>query len=110
MDPQHFSDPGIRPVIEAMKGWKVALLNNVRPKHIPAGVPDDCFEEFDSSDTVASIRSALLEVVAEVVPIPADRTLPRRLSEGGFDFAFNIAEGRGRRCREAVPGGGAGRP
>jgi D-alanine-D-alanine ligase len=27
----------------------------------------------------------------------------RRLEEGGFGFVFNIAEGSGRRCREAVP-------
>ena len=86
-----------------MKGWKVALLNNQRPGNIPPGMPDDCFEEFDSCGTVASIRAALLELVAEVVPVAADRTLPQRLSEGGFHFAFNIAEGTGRRCREAVP-------
>jgi len=79
------------------------LLNNLRPGKIPADMPDDCFEEFDSCDTVACIRAALLELVAEVVPLCADRTLPGRLSEGGFHFAFNIAEGTGRRCREAVP-------
>jgi D-alanine-D-alanine ligase len=86
-----------------MRGWKVALLNNLRPSQIPPGLPDDCFEEFDSCDTLASIRSALLEVVAEVVPVSADPSLPQRLSEGGFHFVFNIAEGTGRRCREAVP-------
>lgn len=86
-----------------MRDWKVALLNNLRPENMPAGMADDCFEEFDSCETVASIRAALLDVVAEVVPIVADRTLPQSLSQGGFHFAFNIAEGMGRRCREAVP-------
>jgi len=33
----------------------------------------------------------------------ADAQLPWRLSEGHFDFAFNLAEGTGRRCREAIP-------
>ena len=35
--------------------------------------------------------------------MPADRRLPWRLEEGRYDFAFNIAEGTGRRCRESVP-------
>ncbi len=87
----------------AMKSWKVALLCNQRPGVVPSGQPDDVFEEFDSCETVASVRSALSELVAEVVPVPADRSLPRTLSEGGFQFAFNIAEGTGRRCREAIP-------
>jgi D-alanine-D-alanine ligase len=33
--------------------------------------------------------------------VEADRALARRLDGGDFDFAFNIAEGHGRRCREA---------
>jgi D-alanine-D-alanine ligase len=35
--------------------------------------------------------------------VPVDRRLPWRLDEGRYDFAFNIAEGAGRRCREAIP-------
>ena len=38
----------------------------------------------------------------DAVPIVADRRLPWRLAEDKFEFAFNIAEGVGRRCREAV--------
>lgn len=86
-----------------MKDWKVALLCNQKPAEVPAGQPDDAFEEFDSCETVTSVRQALSELVSEVVPIPADRLLPRRLAEGGFQFAFNIAECTGRRCREAIP-------
>ncbi len=33
----------------------------------------------------------------------ADRRLPSRLLAGQYDFIFNIAEGEGRRCREAIP-------
>ena len=63
-------------------------------------VPDDADEEYDGPDTIVAIAGAL-SAFGEVVALEADRTLARRLDEGGFDFAFNIAEGRGRRCREA---------
>jgi D-alanine-D-alanine ligase len=86
-----------------MSGWKVALLHNPRPREVPAGLPDDVYEEYDSSETLAAIRDALQERVREVVPVTADRSMPQRLAEGGFHFAFNIAEGAGRRCREAIP-------
>jgi D-alanine-D-alanine ligase len=36
------------------------------------------------------------------VPVIADDRFPEALKDGGFDFVFNIAEGDGRRCREAV--------
>jgi D-alanine-D-alanine ligase len=35
--------------------------------------------------------------------VAADRRLPWRLEDGRYDFAFNIAEGTGRRCRESIP-------
>jgi len=92
-----------QPPPEELRGWKVALLYNARPRRVSDGQPDDLFEEFDSEETIASIRDALQGLVARVVPIEADRSLPRKLSAGGFDFAFNFAEGTGRRCREAIP-------
>jgi D-alanine-D-alanine ligase len=82
---------------------RIALLHNVRPERPPAGLPDDAFEEFDAEDTVASVAGALRGLPAEVDAVPADRRLPWRLQEGRFDFAFNMAEGEGRRCREAIP-------
>lgn len=82
---------------------KVALLYNARPFAIDPAIPDDTFEEFDGPETIDSISGALSKLGIEVVPVPADRQLPWRLAEGQFDFAFNIAEGEGRRCREAVP-------
>jgi D-alanine-D-alanine ligase len=82
---------------------RIALLHNARPARPPAGLPDDAFEEFDAEETVASIAGALERWGAEVEPVPADRRLPWRLTERRFDFAFNIAEGEGRRCREAIP-------
>ncbi len=80
---------------------KIALIFNLRPTP-PAGVeaPDDVHEEFDAPDTIEAIATALA-VFGDVVALEADRALPGRLAEGGFAFAFNIAEGHGRRCREA---------
>jgi len=82
---------------------KVALLYNARPAAADQGLPDDAFEEYDSASTVASIAAALRRLPAEVEPVVADIRLPWRLAEGNFDFAFNMAEGQGRRCRESIP-------
>jgi D-alanine-D-alanine ligase len=82
---------------------RVALLHNAQPTEIPVGTPDDAFEEYDSAETILSISSALRQPGLEVTPVVADRLLPSRLTDGQFDFVFNIAEGTGRRCREAVP-------
>jgi D-alanine-D-alanine ligase len=100
--PPH-STPQTAPPPADLGSWKVALLHNARPRGVAAGRPDDLFEEFDSDETIASIRDALLELVAQVVPIEADRSMPAALAAGGFQFAFNFAEGTGRRCREAIP-------
>ena len=97
------SAPKTLPPAADLRGWKVALLHNPRPRDVDGGRPDDLFEEFDTDDTIASIQDALQELVAKVVPIAADRSLPRKLAAGGFQFAFNFAEGTGRRCREAIP-------
>ena len=82
---------------------KVALLHNLRPATTPPGAADDVFEEYDRAETIAAIAAALAEIGARVEPVAADRRLPWRLDEGRYDLAFNIAEGAGRRCREAVP-------
>ena len=81
---------------------KLAVLHNPRPVGDDAAVPDDWFEEYDTAETVNAICAALAGPGIEPVPVVADRRLPFRLEEGRFDFAFNIAEGAGRRCREAV--------
>ena len=77
---------------------RIALLYNGRPVGVPA--PDDAFEEYDSPETIASLAEVLTDFGA-VEAVEADRNLARRLDEGAFDFAFNIAEGHGARCREA---------
>lgn len=82
---------------------KVALLHNARPEAVAPSLPDDAFEEYDSAATLASIAAALRRMGTDVTPVIADARLPWSLSDGRFDVAFNMAEGQGRRCREAVP-------
>ena len=82
---------------------RIAILHNPRPQCRDAAMPDDAFEEYDSAETIAAIAAALASLGVEPVPVIADQRLPWRLEEGRFDFVFNIAEGEGRRCREAVP-------
>lgn len=84
---------------------KVALLYNGRPTEIPENAPDDAFEEYDGPETIASVSTALSQLGIDVHPVLADRQLPWRLADGRYDFIFNIAEGEGRRYREAAPVG-----
>src|SRR5262245_62656517 len=82
---------------------KVAILHNARPVQPLHGLPDDAFEEYDTPETIAAIAAALARIGVTPVPVPADERLPWNLDEGRFDFVFNVAEGAGRRCREALP-------
>jgi D-alanine-D-alanine ligase len=82
---------------------RVALLHNSRPATRPPELPDDIFEEYDRPETVEAIAGALEGLGIVVEPVPADSRLPWRLESGRYDFAFNIAEGTGRRCRAAIP-------
>jgi D-alanine-D-alanine ligase len=81
---------------------RIAILYNPRLPH-DARVPDDASEEYDDPGTVAAIAQALAALGMEPVPVCADAEFPRRLAQGRFGLVFNIAEGAGRRCREAVP-------
>jgi D-alanine-D-alanine ligase len=81
---------------------RVAILHNPRPDDDPAAL-DDAFEEYDGPDTIAAIADALADMGVEPVPLVANARFPAALMEGSFAFVFNIAEGAGRRCREAVP-------
>ena len=55
--------PKTLPPAADLRGWKVALLHNPRPRDVDGGRPDDLFEEFDTDDTIASIQDALQELV-----------------------------------------------
>lgn len=86
---------------------RVALVCNVRPPDPAANAPetsgpDDEFEEFDSPATIDALATLLTGLGYAVTVLECDRTLPRRLAGGNFDLVFNIAEGQGGRCREAL--------
>lgn len=81
---------------------KLAVLFNPPGALLP-GEPIDKYAEHDGEETIQGLCGALERLGHVAVPVIADRRLPWRLDEGGFDAAFNIAEGEGRRCREAVP-------
>jgi len=81
---------------------RIAILYN--PRSSPdASAQDDACEEYDEPGTIVAIAEALRAVGVEPVAVPADAAFPARLAEGRFEFVFNLAEGAGRRCREAVP-------
>jgi D-alanine-D-alanine ligase len=73
---------------------------------LPAGTPDDLFEEFDSPETVAALGSVLRDLGHEAIDLGNGPPLVRRLLEDPPDLVFNFAEGQGvSRSREArVPG------
>lgn len=81
---------------------KLAVLYNPPGELLP-GEPIDKYAEHDGEETISGICGALERLGHVAVPVIADRRLPWRLDEGGFDAAFNNAEGEGRRSREAVP-------
>jgi len=82
---------------------RIAILHNPRPAEIPEGMPEDSFEEYDSAETIEAISAALEAMGVETEPVVADIDMPRVLRNGGFHSVFNIAEGAGRRSREALP-------
>lgn len=82
---------------------RIALLHNLRPPNATATYPDDLYEEYDSVDTIDALRQTLISLGANVTPVLADRRLVHALEAGSYDLVFNLAEGCGRRCREAVP-------
>jgi D-alanine-D-alanine ligase len=82
---------------------KVALICNTKMANQSGASADDTFEEYDSPETIAAVAGALAGLRVDVEPVEADKRLPWRLEQGRYDFAFNMAEGRGRRCREAIP-------
>jgi len=67
---------------------------------VPAG-REDLLEEYDSIDTVRSIRAELEAAGHEVALLKGGEACVRNLLARRVDLVFNIAEGRGGRSREA---------
>ena len=57
--------------------------------------------EFDTPETVEAICRALRRMGAETVVLEADKNLAAAVTASGITMAFNIAEGRAGRAREA---------
>ncbi len=69
---------------------------------LPAEVPDDWEEEFDSPEAVAGLAEALRKLGHEVCVLGDGPPLLRRLLDEPPDLVFNIAEGAGvSRSRES---------
>ncbi|MBN1778018.1 MAG: ATP-grasp domain-containing protein [Clostridiales bacterium] len=61
----------------------------------------DAEAEYDSMDTVYAIRDVFADAGLQTVLLECDETLPQALQNTHIDIAFNIAEGRSGRGREA---------
>lgn len=82
--------------------WRVAVVANIKGEMLlPHDGPADAGAEFDRIETIQAIRSAI-ETDGHITEfLPADPTLPQRISEFCPDICFNIAEGLGGDAREA---------
>jgi D-alanine-D-alanine ligase len=62
---------------------------------LPAGAPDDLFEEFDDPSTVKAIAGVLRDLGHEVVELGNGRQMIAKLLGDPPEFVFNFAEGQG---------------
>ncbi|MBI1860839.1 MAG: ATP-grasp domain-containing protein [Deltaproteobacteria bacterium] len=84
----------------ATRNPRVALVYNLKRKELSD--PEYEIEaEFDSQNTVDTLRNALEKITPVVIPVEATRTLSEGLLENRIDIVFNIAEGSRKRAREA---------
>ena len=78
-------------------GLRVGLTYNLKADCPPEmQTIEDAGAEYESEETVAGIATALEQLGHEVILLPYNRLLPRRLAEVHVDIVFNIAEGMGR--------------
>ncbi len=69
---------------------------------LPAGAPDDLYEEFDSPTTVRAIAEVFQSLSHEVVELGDGREFLEAVLRDPPDLVFNFAEGTGvSRSREA---------
>ena len=69
---------------------------------IPAGAPDDLYEEFDEPVTVAAIAQVLRGLGHQPIELGNGPEMIQRVLADRPDFVFNFAEGHGvGRSREA---------
>jgi D-alanine-D-alanine ligase len=80
---------------------KVAIVHNRRPSAAD-GQPADWYAEYDTPETIEALGQALRQAGFDPIPVEADRDLVRRLEAQHIDLVVNLAEGSGRRSREAI--------
>ena len=80
-------------------GIVVGILFNVK-RGTDHEVPD-AEAEYDSMDTVYAIRDVFEAAGMQTALLECDAALPQKLADTHIDIAFNIAEGRSGRGREA---------
>lgn len=77
----------------------IGLIYNLKDPSGRESVDEDA--EFDSPDTIRSIRDAIESYGHQVTELEASPELPSILPASGLDLVFNIAEGVEGRAREA---------
>ncbi len=81
---------------------KIGIAFDLKPRVSPgAAVPDDYFEEYDSQETVESIAAALRTLGHQTVLLGGGTPFLDHVRYDPPDLVWNIAEGRGGRCRES---------
>lgn len=81
---------------------KIGIAFDLRPASAnEVDLPDDAFEEFDSAKTVESIAAALQMLGHETQFLGGGIEFLDRVRVAPPDLVWNIAEGRGGRCRES---------
>ncbi len=82
--------------------WLVGVIANIKGETpLPVDGPADAGAEFDRSETIQAIRTAIESDGHNTVFLPADSNLPFALRDIRPDICFNIAEGLGGDGREA---------
>ncbi|MCH4208137.1 MAG: ATP-grasp domain-containing protein [Solobacterium sp.] len=89
------------PLCSIEEQLKPGIICNLKHHNEETGAALDDEAEFDDPKTVLAIRGALLKHGAEAVIIEADEHLEKAIKDSGINFAFNIAEGKNGRSREA---------
>ena len=82
---------------------KIGITFNLRGHApVPAGAPDDLYEEFDDPSTIAAIANVLRNLGHNVVELGDGREMLRKLLADPPEFVVNFAEGVGiSRSRES---------
>jgi len=85
-----------------MKGWRIALLYNLK-QNAPwdPSAPPDALAEYDSIETVQAIEDALEAGGHQVIPLEGNETLLNTLRQVAPDMCFNICEGHRGDARES---------